>query len=144
MISRARRSAIVFSACAAVSAAVAWYLAWMSGCLRRNASLRLNSLTSLFASVPSSQARCRPQARPRSVPHARAAASNVSWTRSAASSRSPRVRTHAWPNSHRSCAAKKLLNSATCGSGILTSPSSLTPHLHGYLPTGALTPAEVH
>ena len=102
MISRARSSAIAFSAWAAVSASVPWYRAWMSGCLRRNASFRRKSLTSLFASVPSSQARCRPLARPRNVVHALAAASNASWTRSAASSRSPRVRTHAWPNSHRS------------------------------------------
>ena len=64
MISRARSSAIAFSAWAAVSAAVGWYLAWMSGCLRRKASLRRKSLTSLFASVASSQARCRPLACP--------------------------------------------------------------------------------
>jgi hypothetical protein len=40
MISRARASAIVFSAWASVSAVAAWYLAWISGCLRRNAALR--------------------------------------------------------------------------------------------------------
>jgi hypothetical protein len=78
MISRARASAIAFSAWASVSAGVAWYLAWISGCLRRNAALRRRSLMSLCASVPSSQARCRPLGCPRSTAHATAAASKVS------------------------------------------------------------------
>ena len=78
MISRARASAIAFSAWTSVSAGVAWYLAWISGCLRRNAALRRRPLMSLWASVLSSQARCQLLGCPRSAAHAIAAASKVS------------------------------------------------------------------
>ena len=70
MISRACSSAIAFSARAAVSDVAPWYLARMSGCLRRKASLRRKSLMSLLASVPSSQARCWLPARLRNLVHA--------------------------------------------------------------------------
>jgi len=101
------------------------YRAAMSGSLRRSASRRRRELMSLCASVASSQARCRPSGCPRSVSQARAAASNVSCTRSAASSVLPLVRAHACPNSHRSCAAKNPDSSAMCHGGILTELSSM-------------------